>query len=59
MKLYCRKVESTEEMANFGNIIVILEGFAWNPESGNSMLNDEWLWSLLIRFRKLSESGSI
>ena len=29
MKLYCRKVEwSFEEMANFGNIIVILEGFA-------------------------------
>ena len=59
MKLYCRKVESTEEMANFGNTIVILEGFAWNPESGNSMLNDEWLWSLLISFRKLNESGSI
>ena len=59
MKFYGRKVESTEEMANFGNIIVILEGFAWNLECGNSMLNDEWLWSLLIRFRKLSESGSI
>ena len=29
MKLYCQKVEwSFEEMANFGNIIVILEGFA-------------------------------
>ena len=59
MKFYGRKVESTEEMANFGNIIVILGGFAWNPESGNSILNDEWLWSLLIRFRKLCESGSI
>ena len=60
MKLYWRKVEwSFEEMANFGKIIVILEGFAWNLESGNSMLDDKWLWSLLIRFRKLSESGSI